>query len=115
MFTLGEMVKKQTPDKFVFYGTLIDGPGIDLLELAGLDLSDEDHDRLWNDLSPRALLAECECVEEFEEGDDDGFPSDVWYSYEATSKERLSDELRTVILERLRTPQRAIQPKRTPR
>ena len=87
----------------MFRGSLVDGPGIDPVRLAKLDLTDDEHDRLLNECSERNLLRECPCVEEIELGEFDEYPgtSDVFYRYEASSKSQLSAELRTIILDKL--------------
>jgi hypothetical protein len=41
-------------DPLSFGGTLIDGPDISVIELAGLELSSEEEDRLWAVTFPRA-------------------------------------------------------------
>lgn len=94
---------QQPFEPFVFSGSLVDGPSIDLIKIAGLDLNDQDCDRLWNTISPIELLDECDCVDKLVVGENDEFPgqSDQFYQYEATSLDRLKSELRSVINSRL--------------
>ena len=87
----------------MFGGSLVDGPLIDPVRLAKLDLTDDEYDQLVNENNYRDLLLECRCVEEIELGEFNGGPgaSDVFYRYEASSKSQLSAELRRIILDKL--------------
>ena len=84
--------------KFTFTGTLMDGPEIDIFELSGLTLTDEETDKLCWDTNQRAILLECPSLEEIEV-DETNAPlySDVYYRYEAPSKEKLQEELKMAI------------------
>ena len=92
---------KRARKGFTFTGSLVDGPGIDLLELAGLDLTDEEHDRIWNAISPRDLLVEelSEVCEEIELSEFEGGPgqSDTFYEYHCANKTAFVAQLRRVL------------------
>ena len=87
-----------------FGGTLIEGPDLDLLEFSGLELSEDDEERLWGDTNPRDLLMECPSVEEveLEEIDDQPGLSDSEYEYVVRDEEKFRKELRAVIQKRLK-------------
>jgi hypothetical protein len=89
----------QSEKPYVFFGSLVDGPNIDLIKTAGLNLSDRDWDQLWGNINPRDLLLECACIEETDVDESDNFPgqSDAFYRYEATSLEKLKSELKESI------------------
>jgi hypothetical protein len=84
---------------FVFTGTLMDGPDIDLIEISGLTLSDDELDALWGETTPRGLLMECpSCGERLiDEIDDAPGLSDSYFEYECADRETLADELRAAI------------------
>jgi hypothetical protein len=86
--------------KFKFEGSLMEGPRLDLLELAGLELTDSERDDIWGETNPRDLLLKCPSVYEMEDYTIDEMPgySDIYYKYEAPSKEVLVLELRKAIL-----------------
>jgi hypothetical protein len=84
----------------------MDGPHIDLLETADMNLTDEQCNLLWDAINPRDLLLLCPSVEEFVTGESDCIPgmSDEFYEYEVTgngkpAQELLRDELREVIID----------------
>lgn len=85
-------------EKFTFTGTLMDGPDIDIIELSGLSLTDEETDKLWSKTNARTLLLECPALEEIKLDETDApLYSDVYYRYEAPSKEKLQEELKAAI------------------
>ena len=47
------------PGEPLFEGSYMDGPDVDLVDWAGLTLTDEESDALWNDTNPEALIREC--------------------------------------------------------
>lgn len=84
--------------EFVFKGTLIEGPDIDLVELAGLNLSDEQEFKLWEQITPRDLLVNdlwCEEIE-LEEQDDIPGMSDSVYEYRCGEREEFILRLRNL-------------------
>ncbi len=100
-------------DTFQFQGTLMDGPSINLVAFAGLELTAEEREQLWQNTNPRDLLLECECVDEIEDDDgeyddedddagDQPGQSDRYYTYEVPSKEHLAAELKQVILGKIK-------------
>jgi len=80
----GDMTKKsEQEDEFVFQGTLMEGPKIDLIELSGIQLTEEEEEKLWGEWNERNLLMETGVVAEIELYEVDEIPgqSDVWYEY----------------------------------
>lgn len=96
------MIKTTTQNNdndFVFSGSLVDGPSIDLIELSGLELTDDEQDRVWENTSPRDLLDEAGCEEiELEEFEGGPGMSDTFYEYRCGPKETFVSELRAVLL-----------------
>ncbi len=90
--------------EMTFSGSLMEGPDLDLVAFAGLELSDEEHDRLVENTTDRDLLCECESVQENEMYEVDEIPgmSDVYYEYCVSYPEGLREELRTLILDRIK-------------
>jgi hypothetical protein len=86
--------------EFVFKGTLIEGPEIDLIELSGLNLSDEQTDKLWEQTTPQSLLTDDLGCEEIEVEGQDDIPgmSDSIYQYHCVEREAFILRLRTAIL-----------------
>ena len=85
---------------FEFTGTLMEGPEIDLIELSGLKITEEQEQQIWDQINSRDLLMSCPCVDEIEEESIDDAPglSDTYFSYTAESKEQLGQELKEAIL-----------------
>jgi len=81
----------------------MNGPHVDILQLAQLKLSDDKLDQLWSNNNPRDLLLECNCIEELENEEFDEIPNytDRYFDYHADSKQTLTNELRQVILDTL--------------
>jgi hypothetical protein len=90
-------------EEFVFTGTLIEGPDIDLVALSGLELSEEDMDRIWDEISPQGLLVDVLNVEEIEAGEIDSIPgmSDSYYEYRCGPKTEFIAKLRSALLQLL--------------
>jgi hypothetical protein len=83
-----------------FEGTLMSGPDIDIIALAGLSLSSEEEDRLWNVTNPRDLLVartSCEETPLYETDDAPGL-SDSYFQYDHADSDVLAAELREAIL-----------------
>jgi hypothetical protein len=91
----------QSGDDLVFTGSLIDGPHIDLVGLAGIQLSDDEHDRLWDDTSPRDLLVDILDCEEIELYEIDDMPgrSDRFFEYRCGPREEFIEKLRKELAE----------------
>lgn len=88
---------------FKLTGTL-DGPDdFDLASFAGLELTDDQYDKLWSVTNPNAILYECPCVNVIEKSEFEGLPgqSDVFFEYEATSADLLREELKVAIMRTL--------------
>ena len=87
-------------EDFVILGTLIEGPEIDLIELSGLELTEEEQQRIWDEITPRRILVEdllCEEIE-IEEFDDAPGLSDSSYEYLCGPREQFIERLRKVLL-----------------
>ena len=87
-------------EDFVILGTLIEGPEIDLIELSGLELTEEEQQRIWDEITPRRILVEdllCEEIE-IEEFDDAPGLSDSVYEYRCGPREQFIERLRKVLL-----------------
>ncbi len=93
--------RERADEAFVFRGTRMEGPDVDITSLAGLDLTEAEQEMLWDAVNERDLLLSCPCVTEIEEDTIDDAPglSDSYYRYEATSREDLIKELREAIQE----------------
>jgi hypothetical protein len=88
------------PD-LIITGTLIGGPRTNLVALAGLKLSDDAEQRIWERVSPRRLLVDvlgCEEVEVAERDDGPGL-SDSVYEYRCGPRAEFIARLREVLLE----------------
>lgn len=84
-------------ERLTFSGRLIEGPNLDLLEIAGLSLSEEDEEYLWGRVSRRDLLLSTSCEETLVNQIDDA-PGLADYYYEYTAhRSTLRDELRAAI------------------
>ena len=86
-------------DTFIFHGSLTDGPEFNLLQFAGLDLTDEEHDRLWDRTNPRDFLLQALDIDEIVLDDFEGGPgqSDVFYEYRYASEEDFVRDLRKAL------------------
>ena len=83
-----------------FGASLIDGPSIDIFRLAGLELTDELTDNLWNNVNWQSLLDACQSATVIETSETEGGPgmSDTFYWVAVDNPERFGRELREVIL-----------------
>lgn len=86
-------------ETFTFRGTLMEGPEINLVELAGLKLTEDQENQLWDVVSRRDLLLSCDCCEEMLLEESDAIPglSDSYFQYRCTSRQQLAEELREAI------------------
>ena len=85
----------------VFSGSYIDGLSVDLIEWAGVTLTDEQHDHLWGEYNEVSLLELCDNADiVIEEEIDDQWPgmNDTYYAVFSDAPDRLKEELRAVIL-----------------
>lgn len=89
----------RTTGPVFFRGTLVDGPRVDLVALAGDHLSEAQEEELWGETSRRALLLACHCCEEVavEEIDEAPSHSDTYFEYSADDRAELAAELRAVM------------------
>ena len=96
--------RKVRGDGFVFRGSLMEGPDIDLLSLAGLQLTDSEEDSLWSMTNPRDLLLECGCIDETLQREDEERINcaDKYFTYRAPNRKVLVAELREAILRTIR-------------
>jgi len=101
---LGKPSELLALEEMILSGSLMDGPDLDLVAFAGLELSDEESDRLVDETNMRDLLCECESVQEVEKYEVDEIPgmSDVYYEYRVSDPVGLREEVRTLILDRIR-------------
>jgi hypothetical protein len=83
-----------------FFASLIDGPSLDLFDIAGLEYSDELHDKVWGRHNWKSLLEECGSATIIETGDQDDAPgmSDIFYWITVDDEELFRSELRAVML-----------------
>lgn len=89
-------------DELILTGTLLEGPDVDLIELSGLNLSDEEQDRIWDEISPRNLLVDCLNCEEIEVDEFEGGPgmSDSTYEYRCGSRDSFVKRLSEILLQK---------------
>jgi hypothetical protein len=97
---------EETSQEFTFTGTLIEGPDIDLIEISGLQLSEDDEELLWSENDRRQFLIDNELCEEIElegEEDESDIPgmSDSLYEYCCGARDDFVASLRSAILEEL--------------
>jgi hypothetical protein len=86
-----------------FGGSMMDGPDVDVVAWAGVQLTEEEEDRLWSEHSVTDLLEECGGVYvATEEGPDVPLYSDTFFTVFAPSAESLREELAAVILNTVR-------------
>jgi hypothetical protein len=84
-----------------FSASLMDGPSVDLFEIAGFEWTSELNDAVWCNYNWKSLLEECESVEIIETGEHDQVPgmSDVFFWVAVYDPKSFMKELRMVILE----------------
>lgn len=84
-----------------FFASLMDGPSVDLFQIARLECTDELHDKVWGRHNWKDLLDECGSATIIETGDQDDMPgmSDVFYWVAVDDEERFRAELRAVLLD----------------
>ena len=89
-------------ERFAFRGTLMEGPEIDLIALAGLTLTNV-QEKLWDHTNQRELLSECLSCEEILVEKSDKVPglSDSYFEYRCDDRAQLVKELREAIEARL--------------
>lgn len=83
-----------------FTGSLMDGPDFDAIKFSGLELSDDELERLWEEVHPLTLIRECTSVLELDTGEIDEIPgqSDAYFEYRVEDPEAFRKELREAIL-----------------
>jgi hypothetical protein len=84
-----------------FRGSLLDGPDVNIASWAGLSLTDEENEALWDECDPVRLLRSLEAGwldEEELEGEGPG-QSDIHYVLHANDVEACKTELRVRILQ----------------
>lgn len=87
--------------EFCITGALCNGLDVNLVQLSGLELTDEEHDFLWNKISERDfLLWHCDLTE-IDVFETDGPPghSDRYFRYECGPKKEFIERLRIEILD----------------
>lgn len=83
-----------------FSATLMDGPSVDLFDIAELEWTSELNDAVWGNHNWKSLLEECEAVEIIETGTQDDAPgmSDVFFWVAINDPEKFKIELRAAML-----------------
>lgn len=86
-----------------FQATQVDGPDIDLIDVAGLSDLWELSDGLWGENNWEAVLMQCSAVEVIEEDEFESGPgaSDTYYRVEVDDPERFALQLRKFMLAQL--------------
>ena len=90
-------LRAKTEEEFVFNGSLIEGLDVDLVEISGLKLTDEEIERIWDNISPRDLIVDNELwCEEIELHEIDEVPgqSDSYYEYRCGNYDEFAEERR---------------------
>ena len=82
-----------------FSASLMDGPSVDLFEIAGFEWTSELNDAVWGNYNWKSLLEECGSVEIIETDRHDHVPgmSDVFFWVAVGDPKDFKKELRTVI------------------
>jgi|GEM_PF-1775199 len=85
---------------FRFGASLMDGPDVDVFEVAGLRSTDELHDGVWGETNWNTLLGNCPAVDVDEQYSLDEIPgqSDTYYWCEVTDPRQFARELRIALL-----------------
>lgn len=89
-----------------FSASLMDGPSIDLFQVAGLECTDELWAAVWDTFNWQSLLTECGSATIIEIGDQDEMPgmSDIFYWVAVDNPEEFRCELREVMLSSIQHP-----------
>ena len=89
-------------EKVIFEGSLMDGVNEDLPTWCGLQLTDEDDEKIWEETNSIDLLMRCQSINYYEEeGPDIPRFSDTYYKFVVDSPEEemnLKEELKEEIL-----------------
>ena len=89
-------------ENVIFTGSAMDGVMEDLFSWCGLSLTDEDQDKVWEEINSIDLLMRCPSIDYYEEeGPDIPRSSDTFYKfvvYSPEEEENLKDELKEEIL-----------------
>jgi hypothetical protein len=82
-----------------FPASLIDGPSVDLFQIAGYEWTSELNDAVWGNYNWKSLLEECDSVEIIETGRQDQVPgmSDVFFWVSIVDAKKFKKELFSVI------------------
>jgi hypothetical protein len=93
-------MRRRPKDELTFTGSLIEGLSVDLISLAGLELTDEQCDRIWGKISPRDVLVEHLHCEEIELDSSDDLPgmSDSTFEYRCGPRAVFIQRLKEVLL-----------------
>lgn len=87
-------------ERQVFAGSYIDGPDVDLVDYASIELTDDERGRLWEATSAVRLLEECmACALVIDDAIDDAAPgmNDTFYSVWCADETALKRELANLI------------------
>jgi hypothetical protein len=87
-----------------FSATLMEGPSVDLFQVAGLEWTSDLNDAVWGHHNWQSLLQECRSVKIIETGSQDDAPgmSDVVFWVAIMDPKKFKKELRRVMLESAR-------------
>lgn len=82
-----------------FSASLMNGPSVDLFEIAGYEWTPELNDAVWGDYNWKSLLEECGSIEIIEVEEHDEIPgmSDAYYWVAVDDEEKFKEELRGMI------------------
>jgi hypothetical protein len=84
-------------------GSYLNGCGVGVVEWCGLELTDQEHDELWNDINETDLLEQAGAFVEVYREVDDALPGmndtyyTVWYESEADLKRDLKAEIISIV------------------
>lgn len=87
-------------DDLIFTGSLIEGLDVDLASLAGLDLTEEQREKIWSEVSQREVLVEHLGCEEIEIARTDSAPgmSDSTFEYRCGPRADFVQRLKDLLL-----------------
>ena len=82
-----------------FSASLMNGPSVDLLEIAGYEWTPELNDAVWGEYNWKSLLEECSSIEIIEVEEHDEIPgmSDKYFWVAVDDEEKFKEELRGMI------------------
>ena len=84
-------------------GSLMDGLDIDLLDWAGIDYTDDEYEKFWEDVNDRKIMDDCDNSEFEVTGEIDEIPgqSDEFFKVYTWNIEALKNEIREKFKEKV--------------